>query len=60
MGVSDTMAQTSIRFGLGRETTEAEIEQVIGRVAEAVKRLRDISPLSHAVRPQTAVPPARV
>jgi cysteine desulfurase len=60
MGVSDTMAQTSIRFGLGRETTEAEIDQVIGRVAEAVKRLRDISPLSHAVRPQTAVPPARV
>lgn len=50
MGVSDTMAQTSIRFGLGRGTTEAEIDEVIGRVAEAVARLREISPLSHAGR----------
>jgi cysteine desulfurase len=48
MGVSDTMAQTSIRFGLGRATTEAEIDEVIGRVAGAVARLREISPLSHA------------
>jgi cysteine desulfurase len=47
MGVSDTMAQTSLRFGLGRFNTEAEVDEVIGRVAEAVARLRDISALYH-------------
>jgi cysteine desulfurase len=47
MGVSDTMAQTSLRFGLGRFNTEAEVDDVIGRVAEAVARLREISPLYH-------------
>ena len=45
MGVSDTMAQTSLRFGLGRFNTEEEIDEVIERVAGAVARLREISPL---------------
>jgi cysteine desulfurase len=45
MGVSDAMAQTSLRFGLGRFNTEAEVDEVIERVAEAVARLREISPL---------------
>jgi cysteine desulfurase len=49
MGVSDTMAQTSLRFGLGRFNTEQEIDAVIERVAQAVVRLREISPLG---RPQ--------
>jgi len=48
MGVSDTMAQTSLRFGLGRFNTAEEIDEVIGRVAEAVARLREISPLYRA------------
>jgi cysteine desulfurase len=48
MGVSDTMAQTSLRFGLGRFNTEQEIDDVIERVAVAVARLREISPLYHA------------
>jgi cysteine desulfurase len=56
MGVSDTMAQTSIRFGLGRETTEAEIDTVIERVTGAVVRLREIAPLSYGGRPATAAP----
>ena len=45
MGVSDDMAQTSLRFGLGRFNTEAEVDEVIERVAIAVARLREISPL---------------
>jgi cysteine desulfurase len=50
MGVSDTMAQTSLRFGLGRFNTEGEIDQVIERVAQAVERLREISPLAQAAK----------
>jgi cysteine desulfurase len=50
MGVSDTMAQTSLRFGLGRFNTEAEIDTVVERVAQAVERLREISPLAQAAR----------
>jgi cysteine desulfurase len=45
MGVSNDMAQTSLRFGLGRFNTEAEVDEVIERVAVAVARLREISPL---------------
>ena len=50
MGVSDTMAQTSLRFGLGRFNTESEIDQVVERVVQAVERLREISPLAQAAR----------
>jgi cysteine desulfurase len=39
------MAHTSIRFGLGRFTTEAEVDYVIDLVASKVKKLRDMSPL---------------
>ena len=54
MGVSDTMAQTSLRFGLGRFNTEQEIDAVVERVAQAVARLREISPLSRAGRATSA------
>ncbi|HEV8200142.1 MAG TPA: cysteine desulfurase family protein [Candidatus Polarisedimenticolia bacterium] len=50
MGVSDTMAQTSLRFGLGRFNTEAEVDAVVERVAQAVVRLREISPLAQAAK----------
>ena len=53
MGLSDTQAQTSLRFGLGRFNTEQEVEHVIGRVAEAVARLREISPLYEMARRTT-------
>jgi cysteine desulfurase len=50
MGVSAELAQTSIRFGLGRFTTEEEIDYTIARVTDAVARLREISPLYEAAR----------
>ena len=45
MGVSDTLAHTSLRFGLGRFNTEEEVDTVVGRVVESVRKLREISPL---------------
>ncbi len=45
LGLSDEMAHSSIRFSLGRFTTEADIDQVIGHVRHAVSRLRELSPL---------------
>jgi cysteine desulfurase len=45
MGRSDTEAQTSLRFSLGRFNRDADVEHVIDRVAAAVGRLREISPL---------------
>jgi cysteine desulfurase len=45
LGVAEEMAHTSIRFGLGRFTTEAEVDYVIDLVADKVKRLREMSPL---------------
>jgi cysteine desulfurase len=45
IGLSDELAQASLRFGIGRFNTEAEIEYVSDRVIEAVRRLRDLSSL---------------
>jgi len=50
MGVSDDLAHSSIRFGLGRFTTQEEIDWVIRLVVEKVKRLRDMSPLYEMVK----------
>lgn len=44
IGLSDELAQSSIRFGLGRFNTEAEVDRVIDRVVHEVKRLRELSP----------------
>ena len=41
----EELAQTRIRFSVGRFTTEAEIDYAIGKVVATVKKLRDLSPL---------------
>jgi cysteine desulfurase len=50
MGVPDDMAHSSIRFGLGRFTTEEEVDFVVKLVVARVKKLRDMSPLYEMVR----------
>jgi len=43
MGLSDEAAGSTIRFGLGRFNTEAEVDYVAARFVDAVKKLRELS-----------------
>ncbi|NCP63863.1 MAG: IscS subfamily cysteine desulfurase [Paraglaciecola sp.] len=45
LGLSDELAHSSIRFTMGRFTTEAEIDYVIGVIRNAIDKLREMSPL---------------
>ena len=45
IGVAADLVQSATRFGLGRFTTEAEVEYAAGRVVEVVRRLRERSPV---------------
>lgn len=45
LGLDDDLAHSSIRFGLGRFTTEEEIDFAINHVKTAVTKLREMSPL---------------
>ncbi len=45
IGVTEDLAHTSIRFGIGRFTTAAEVDTAVDKIVSAVQRLRDMSPL---------------
>ncbi|MDA0902296.1 MAG: IscS subfamily cysteine desulfurase [Proteobacteria bacterium] len=45
IGLGDDLAHTSIRFGIGRFTTEEEIDYAINVVTQKVEKLRNLSPL---------------
>lgn len=45
LGVDEELAHTSIRFSIGRFTTEEEIDYAINTVKNSVQKLRDMSPL---------------
>jgi cysteine desulfurase len=45
LGAGDDLAHSSIRFGIGRFNTQAEVDYVAARVIDTVKRLRELSPL---------------
>jgi cysteine desulfurase len=45
LGVRDDLAHSSLRFGLGRFTTEEEVDHVVALLAAKVAKLRDMSPL---------------
>jgi cysteine desulfurase len=45
LGLSDEVAHSSIRFSVGRFTTEAEIAAAVAQVRATVERLRSLSPL---------------
>lgn len=45
IGVGEDLAHTSIRFGIGKFTTEAEIDYAIAAVTRSIDKLRAMSPL---------------
>jgi len=45
IGVDEELAHTSLRFGLGRFTTEEEVDKTVDHLIQEVERLRDMSPL---------------
>ena len=50
LGAGDDLAHSSIRFGLGRWTTDAEIDYVVDKLTTVVRRLREMSPLYEMVK----------
>ena len=50
LGVEEDMAHSSIRFGLGRFNTEAQVDAVARLVVDKVKKLREMSPLYEMAR----------
>jgi cysteine desulfurase len=50
LGLGDDLAHSSIRFGLGRFNTDAEVDYVAAKVVDVVKKLRELSPLYEMVK----------
>ncbi|MGC4037780.1 MAG: IscS subfamily cysteine desulfurase [Chitinophagaceae bacterium] len=45
LGLGDDLAHSSIRFGIGRYTTDEEIDYTIGQVIKTINKLRETSPV---------------
>jgi cysteine desulfurase len=45
LGLGDDLAHSSLRFGLGRFTTEEQVDYTIAEVSKTVLKLREMSPL---------------
>jgi len=45
LGVEEELAHTSLRIGLGRFTTEEDVDYAVSEIVAQVKRLREMSPL---------------
>jgi len=50
LGMTDDLAHSSIRFGIGRFNTQAEVDYAADRVVETVSQLRELSPAYEATR----------
>jgi cysteine desulfurase len=50
LGLGDDVAHSSIRFGLGRFNTKAEVDYVADKIIEVVVKLRELSPLYEMVK----------
>ena len=50
LGVEEDMAHTSIRYGIGRFTTEEEVDRAVELTTEVVEKLREMSPLYEMVQ----------
>lgn len=50
LGVSEENAHSSIRIGIGRFTTEEELDYAVERIIKSVERLRAMSPLWEMVQ----------
>lgn len=50
LGVDDELAHSSLRFGIGRFSTEAEVDFVLDLLERHVERLREMSPLWEMVQ----------
>ncbi|MCC8406232.1 MAG: IscS subfamily cysteine desulfurase [Rickettsia endosymbiont of Ecitomorpha arachnoides] len=45
MGIGEELAHTSIRFGIGRFTTEQEVDYAVDLICSKIDKLRELSPL---------------
>jgi len=50
LGLGDDVAHSSIRFGLGRFNTKAEVDYVSDKLIDVVTKLRELSPLYEMVK----------
>ena len=50
LGASDDLAHSSIRFGIGKFTTEKDVDDLANEAAKAVTKLREMSPLYEMVK----------